>query len=71
MTNKIKNKKTIKTKNKLKNPHYVCTGGCGMETQERVTCNSRGCVRFRNPLTECNCNNNKHGDLPTKNVPRS
>jgi hypothetical protein len=55
---------------KLKNPHYVCTGGCGFVSQTPSTCPTRGCIRNRNPLTICRCRNNKHGKLPTLNIPK-
>jgi hypothetical protein len=59
-----------KTKNKSKNPHYVCTGGCGLVSEIPGKCTTRGCLRHRNPLTICHCRNGKHGKLSTLNVPR-
>lgn len=44
-------------------PHYVCTGGCKFVSQSEGKCNSSGCPRARNPLTECFCTDGKHGDL--------
>ena len=49
--------------------HYVCTGGCLTVKYAPGNCMTRGCVRHRNPLTECNCRNSKHGDLPYRNHP--
>jgi hypothetical protein len=49
--------------------HYVCTGGCLTVKYAPGKCLIRGCPRHRNPLTECKCRNNKHGDLLHKNDP--
>ena len=57
-------------KKEEKIPHYVCTGGCGLEAEDLKKCNSPGCIRNRNPLTECFCTDEKHGDLPEINVPK-
>jgi len=57
-------------KPKPKNPHYVCTGGCGTVSQTPGKCLVHGCPRHRNPLTKCHCRNGKHGKLPTLNVPK-
>jgi len=72
-TKKQKNKKTkVKKVKKLKLPipHYVCTGGCNFVSNEPGRCPTPGCWRARNPLSECNCIDDKHGDLPTLNVPK-
>ena len=53
----------------LEEIHYVCTGGCGLVTNEPGKCKSRGCVRNRNPLEVCKCNNGKHGILLARNLP--
>ena len=51
-------------------PHYGCTGGClTVKYAPGQHCVNPGCPRFRNPLTECNCRNEKHGDLLYKNHP--
>ena len=55
---------------KLPIPHYVCTGGCGFVSEDGGRCKIGDCYRYRNPLTTCNCKNNKHKDLPTRNVPK-
>jgi len=49
--------------------HYVCTGGCLQVQYSPGKCTHVGCPRHRNPLTECNCRNGKHGDLPYRNNP--
>ncbi|PIR79970.1 MAG: hypothetical protein COU25_02660 [Candidatus Levybacteria bacterium CG10_big_fil_rev_8_21_14_0_10_35_13] len=54
----------------LEKIHYVCTGGCGLVTNESGKCTSRGCVRNRNPLVVCKCKNGKHGILLTRNLPK-
>ncbi len=59
-----------KIKNKLKNPHYVCTGGCDQVSEAAGKCTTRGCFRNRNPLTICRCRNGKHGKLLTLNIPK-
>ena len=62
-------KKTPKTK-KILAPHFVCTGGCKLISENPGKCITQGCYRYRNPLTLCNCQDNKHGNLLTLNVPK-
>ena len=50
--------------------HYVCTGGCLTVRYAPGKCITPGCPRHRNPLTECNCDDDQHGDLLHKNDPR-
>ena len=49
-------------------PHYVCTGGCGFVSETPGKCPSIGCYRSRNPLTQCCCEDEKHGNLLTLNA---
>jgi hypothetical protein len=49
--------------------HYVCTGGCLTVRYSPNKCLTPGCPRHRNPLTECNCEDDAHGDLPHRNDP--
>jgi hypothetical protein len=60
----------MEEKQKLNKIHYVCTGGCGLVSNEPGKCTTAGCYRHRNPLTECKCKNGKHGKLLTINVPK-
>jgi len=41
--------------------HYICTGGCKGVTDQPVNCQAEDCSKHNQPLTECNCNDNKHG----------
>jgi hypothetical protein len=58
------------TTKKLPIPHYVCTGGCGLVFEDEGRCKVGDCYRYRNPLTECKCKNNKHKKFLTMNVPK-
>jgi len=51
--------------------HYVCSGGCGFISNDPGKCKSIGCIRARNPLSECKCADGKHKPWITYNVPRS
>ena len=64
------NKKTGGKKTTLAIPHYVCTGGCLTVSSTPGKCRVATCPRLRNPLTECRCTNNKHGDLLYRNATR-
>jgi hypothetical protein len=67
----MKNKKIyIPTQNPvpLAKVHYVCSGGCGLVSNERIKCNTPGCYRNRNPLTECRCRDGLHQEVITLNV---
>ena len=52
-----------KNKLSLPIPHFVCTGGCKYVSKIMGKCPTQGCPRARNPLSECRCKNNKHGNL--------
>jgi len=58
-----KTKKSPAEKPSLPIPHFVCTGGCKFVSTSPGKCPTRGCVRARNPLSECNCQDGKHGNL--------
>lgn len=67
----------MKPKNKEKGekstlpvPHYVCTGGCLTVALTPGKCRVSTCPRVRNPLTECRCTDEKHGDLLYRNATR-
>jgi len=66
MNKKVK-KVTKKPKSVVK-IHYVCMGGCGLVSEQRVKCASLGCVRNRNPLSECKCVDGKHSKIPKLNA---
>jgi len=40
--------------------HYVCTGGCGGVAEDAGVCQAGGCAKQNQPLTECNCEDEKH-----------
>lgn len=40
--------------------HYICTGGCGGVSEEAGVCQSEGCVKNSQPMTECNCSDSMH-----------
>lgn len=45
--------------------HYVCSGDCGGELEHHGVCESEGCSREGQPLTECDCNDGIHkGVIP-------
>lgn len=64
------NQKTSSKKSDLPIPHYVCTGGCKTVSITPEKCRIQNCPRVRNPLTECHCQDGKHGDLLFKNATR-
>lgn len=55
-------------KNPLPIPHYVCTGGCKLVSPIPGKCTTPGCPRARNSLTECQCEDTKHGNLLNLNA---
>jgi hypothetical protein len=48
----------------LASTHYICIGGCGLVSNEPMKCNILGCPRNRNPLSECQCEDGTHADIP-------
>lgn len=65
-------KKNNKTGDPIWNEtHYVCSGGCKFISNDYGRCMSIGCVRARNPLSECKCTDNKHLPWITYNVPKN
>jgi len=46
--------------------HFVCTGGCGGETQFAGVCQSEGCKKEGEPLLECNCEDGLHAEVNEK-----
>jgi len=51
-------------------PHYVCIAWCGDESDMPRKCTTPGCRRNRNPLTKCQCQNEKHTRLQRLYRPR-
>ena len=43
--------------------HYVCTGGCGGESDSSGTCHAEGCIKEDQPLSECSCEDGMHDEL--------
>ena len=43
--------------------HYVCTGGCKGVSDKPGNCNAEACVKHGQPLTPCNCADEKHEDV--------
>lgn len=63
-------KKISEKKSPWNKIHYVCSGGCKFVSNEPGKCMSSGCMRARNPLSECKCTNNKHEPWISYNVPK-
>jgi len=40
--------------------HYICTGGCGVESSQQGVCEAQFCKKEGEPLTECNCADGLH-----------
>ena len=40
--------------------HYVCTGGCGGESDKPGVCQASGCRKEGQPLTPCECEDGTH-----------
>lgn len=49
--------------------HYVCSGGCLTVQIEKGMCPEKTCIRFRNPLSLCDCTDGTHGDWLFRNHP--
>ena len=43
--------------------HYVCTGGCGSESDKAGVCQAEGCTKEDQPLDECNCDDGLHKEI--------
>lgn len=43
--------------------HYVCTGGCRGESKTPGVCQTEGCPKKGQPLTDCGCEDWKHEEL--------
>lgn len=41
--------------------HYICTGGCKGESETPGVCQTAGCPKEGQPLTECGCEDRMHG----------
>ncbi|HIJ99228.1 TPA: hypothetical protein H1011_00165 [archaeon] len=44
----------------MKNPHYICTGGCGGVSEEQKNCGAEDCKNYDMPLEECKCTDGRH-----------
>lgn len=40
--------------------HYICTGDCAGESGRAGVCQTEGCSREGEPLTECECEDGLH-----------
>ncbi len=40
--------------------HYICTGGCGMQSEVEGVCDAQFCKKEGQLLTECNCEDGQH-----------
>lgn len=40
--------------------HFVCTGGCGGQSDSEGVCEAQYCKKEGQPLTECNCDDGLH-----------
>lgn len=40
--------------------HYICTGGCEGVSGQSGTCQAQSCLKYGQPLTECDCTDGKH-----------
>jgi hypothetical protein len=58
---------TKKDKIVLNKIHYVCMS-CRSSTNDRGKCTTPGCPRARNPLSECQCKDGKHKEVPKLNA---
>ncbi len=43
--------------------HYICTGGCGAESEISEVCHAEGCDKKGQPLIPCLCTDNNHLNL--------
>lgn len=50
----------IKTNNMK---HYVCLGGCDMESPYEGICEHKACAYHGKPFSECGCEDGLHLDL--------
>ena len=44
--------------------HYICTGGCKGISDKPGACEAADCIKYAQPLQECNCIDGKHGEVP-------
>ncbi|HEY4499199.1 MAG TPA: hypothetical protein VJH94_04005 [Candidatus Paceibacterota bacterium] len=40
--------------------HYVCTGDCAGESEKPKVCETEGCSKEGQPLSECDCDDGIH-----------
>lgn len=40
--------------------HYICTGGCGGQSENEGVCEARYCKKEGEPLTSCTCDDGLH-----------
>lgn len=41
--------------------HFICEGTCGGESPVAKTCDDPECTKHGEPLTQCTCEDGKHG----------
>jgi len=47
--------------------HYVCTGGCGMVTdQADAVCQMESCPMHGHQVVPCNCTDGQHAEVMAK-----
>jgi len=42
--------------------HYICTGGCEGVSDKPGTCQAKGCSKYHEPLTPCDCEDGLHAE---------
>jgi hypothetical protein len=57
--------------NSLSMAHYVCTGGCGGESDKPGVCQAEDCPKEGQPLVECNCEDGIHDESSLKDQPEN
>jgi hypothetical protein len=43
--------------------HFVCTGECGGVSESPKSCEGENCTKKGNPMVECNCGSDDHGQV--------
>ena len=44
----------------VKMTHYICTGSCKGVSEEAKDCGTGDCPKHDQPLTQCDCTDDKH-----------
>ncbi len=48
--------------------HYICTGTCHGESNTPGVCQTEGCNKFHQPLSECACQDGSHRGIKGAHV---